>query len=125
MLIWSSKYYTFIDNASFGDLVFGVGKDRGIGLTSVLGVNHMGFHNDFLAFLVSYGVVGLCFFVALLVRPLRKLKWSSPYRTAVIANSVFLFLACMTLEPFFIGMYPLYAFLFYTLLLTKVKDETR
>lgn len=125
LLIWSSKYYTFIDNASFGDLVFGVGKDQGIGLTSVLGVNHMGFHNDFLAFLVSYGVVGLCFFVALLVRPLRKLKWSSPYRTAVIANSVFLFLACMTLEPFFIGMYPLYAFLFYTLLLTKVKDETR
>ena len=124
LLIWAKKYYTFIDNATLGDLVFGVGKDKGISLTTINGINNVGFHNDFLAFLVSYGIIGLTFFVALLLRPLRKLKWDSPYRTAVIANSVFLILGSMTIEPFFIGVYPLYAFLFYTLLLTKVKSET-
>ena len=124
LLIWAMKYYTFIYNASLGDVVFGIGKDRGIGITPILGENNVGFHNDFLAFFVSYGIIGLAFFVALILRPLRKMKWQSPYRTAVIANSAFLILGSMTIEPFFIGVYPLYAFLFYTLLLTKVKSET-
>lgn len=124
LLIWAKKYYTFIDNASFGDLVLGIGKDRGVGITQILGKNNVGFHNDFLAFFVSYGVIGLGFFLALILRPLRKLKWKSPYRTAVIANSSFLILGSLSIEPFYVDMFPVYAFLFYTLLLTKVKSET-
>ena len=47
-----------------------------------------------------------------------------PWReTAVIANIAFLIFGCLTLEPFFMDLYPLYAFLFYTLLLTKVKAK--
>ncbi len=123
LLIWTKKYSTFINNASFGDLVFGIGKDRGVGITPILGMNNVGFHNDFLAFFVSYGIIGFFFFLALVSRPLRKLKWRSPYRTAVIANSSFLILGSLTLEPFYMDLYPFYAFLFYTLLLTKVKSE--
>lgn len=123
MLIWTKKYVTFIDNANFGDLVFGIGKDQGVGITPILGRNNVGFHNDFLAFFVSYGIIGLLFFIALIFRPLKRLKWRSPYRTAVIANSSLLILGSLTLEPFFMDMYPLYAFLFYTLLLSKVKAK--
>ncbi len=123
LLIWDKKYTTFIHNASFGDMLFGIGKDRGVGITPILGMNNVGFHNDFLAFFVSYGIVGLAFFTAMLLRPLMRLKKGIPYRSAVIANSAFLVLGCLTLEPFFMDLYPLYAFLFYTLLLTKVKEE--
>lgn len=125
LLIWTKKFYAFIDNASIGDLIFGIGKDRGVGITQILGKNNVGFHNDFLAFFVSYGIIGLGFFLALILRPLRKLKWKSPYHTAVIANSVFLILGSLTVEPFYMDMFPVYAFLFYTLLLSKVKSERR
>ncbi len=121
MLIWTKKLVTFINNADFSDLIFGIGKDKGVGITPILGMNNVGFHNDFLAFFVSYGIIGITFFTALIFRPLKKLKWRSPYRTAVIANSTFLILGSLTLEPFFMDLYPVYAFLFYTLLLTKVK----
>ena len=122
LLIWRKKYFAFVDSVTISDLIFGVGKDKGVGITPIIGKNNVGFHNDFLAFFVSYGIIGLLFFTALICRPLKKLKWHSPYRTAVIANSAFLIVACNTLEPFFMDMFPVYAFLFYTLLLTKVKD---
>lgn len=122
-LIWDRKIKEFFTDNSFFDLIFGAGKDRGIGFGGRTGMENIGFHNDFLGFLICYGVVGLVFFEAMLFRPLFKCHRDTPYRVAIWGNLMYMFIGSMTLEPFLMDMFPLYAFLFYTLLLTKVKKE--
>lgn len=121
MLIWTKKMDAFYSRADVFSIVFGIGKDQGIGITPILGLINMGFHNDFLGFFICYGLIGLFFFVAMLFRPLLKCRKNSPYRSVVWANLAFILVGSMTLEPFLMDLYPFYAFLFYTLLLTKVK----
>lgn len=121
MYIWEKKIHGFFANDSLVELIFGVGKDRGIGISTILGLNNVGFHNDFLAFFVCYGLVGLGFFTCMLFRPLFKARRHTPYFTAVYANFFYLLIGSLLIEPFSMDMYPFYAFLFYTMLLTKIK----
>ena len=120
-VIWSNKWNAFINRNSFLELLFGVGRQHGLAFGGTIRMPELGFHNDFLAFFISYGVVGLSLFIALLMQPLRDIRRHSPYRVVIIANVAYLLVGCLTLEPFYFGYFPFYAFLMYTMLLTRVK----
>lgn len=106
--IWLNKWNAYINNSNLFQMIFGVGYDSGFkaGFTY-----NRAFHNDFLAFLVDYGLVGFIAFVSMLFYPL---KVGLLKDKAVLACIVFLFVNCMTLEPFCLGVLIYYSFWLYT-----------
>jgi len=108
-LVWASKLVEFTAQASPIDWIFGIGKERALGLANYLAEGEvMGFHNDYLAILLSYGIVGLLGFVFLLAYPIFKFK-----NAAVTSGIVFLALYSMSLEPMFAGVMGYSCFYFY------------
>ena len=106
--IWLNKWNAYIQDSSALQLLFGVGYENGftVGYTY-----NRAFHNDFLAFLVDYGLVGLIAFVSMFLYPLKGIFLKDK---AVLACTVFLFVNCMTLEPFCLGVLLYYSFWLYT-----------
>ena len=99
-IIWLSKLEAFLENSDFPHLLFGYGYESG---------RHIGFdnaaHNDFVAFLLAYGFVGLSLFLAFFFYPLVKMVYNKKY---VILIYIALFLCSMTLEPLNAGRLPFY-----------------
>ena len=111
-----------MSSLDFSQLLFGVGWEKGIEYGAArLKLKVLGFHNDFLAFLVCYGVIGLSLFLALLIQPLRNIKRRSQRWAVVYANVLYLIAGCATLEPFSTGNFTFYAFLMYTMLLARIE----
>lgn len=109
-VIWVSKLNDFSSSASILDWVFGLGHSGGLSVSNYLGGDKaiIGFHNDFLAILISYGIVGLTLFVIMLLYPIIK------YRTpSVTAGVVYLSLISLSLEPFSAGGLDFCYFYFY------------
>lgn len=123
-IIWKSKWEGYTLALDFPKLLFGVGWEKGVGYGAAsYGLHGLGFHNDFLAFLVCYGVTGLSLFLALLILPFRNIRQQSEMWTVVCANMVYIIVGCCTLEPFAMGNVAFYAFLMYTILLARLKNE--
>lgn len=108
-IIWERKLKSFIDEGSFINWIFGFGHDEGF----LLG--HFGkpkaFHNDFIAVLVEYGIVGVIMFVSILAYPIRQA--GKQIRPTVIAFLVYLMFLGMTLEPLTGGNLVFLSFYFY------------
>ena len=117
-LIWEAKWEGFISNDLFHQL-FGLGIDKG----RKLGFGQIqGFHNDYLAFLVCYGFVGLLLFLVVLLYPIFKSRKSKPLIVPLIA---YLLLVCVSLEPFTSGSLVYYYFYLYVLLVSRDISVTK
>lgn len=105
--IWLIKLDEFFKNSNLFQLIFGRGYDGG--LKAGFSYNRA-FHNDFIAFLVEYGFIGFVSFVTLMLYPLKRVWFKDK---GVLGCMVFIFVNCMTLEPFSLGMLIYYFFWLY------------
>lgn len=106
--IWAIKLGCY-EQGSILQQVFGVGNYNGL----MLGTNGYGFHNDYVAFLLDYGVVGLLLFIILLLCPLMAANRRSPVFSLILALTVYVLVCCMTLEPFSAGRLAYYCIYLY------------
>ena len=114
--IWSKKLSAFYNDAGPVYWLFGYGYDGAYKLASM--GDGFGFHNDYLAFLCGYGIIGLSLFCyAIFIYPLTKVSKQSS--ATVVALVSFLMLSCLTLEPISAGRLTYYAFAYLILLVNK------
>lgn len=112
--IWAIKFDAFIRSADIGQWLMGVGRTGGIALGF-----YEGFHNDYIAFLVEYGIIGFIFFLLFLLYPLFK---SGIYTKGIVLSSVsYLMLCCVSLEPITAGY--LFYFYFYLFILFVTQTD--
>lgn len=110
-LIWSTKLSEFA-NSEFLSIIFGHGQKGGL----LLGFNKLqGFHNDFLAFLVCYGLIGFILFVSVLLAPI----WKARDKKVALPYVTYMSVICMSLEPMSAGNLIYFYFYIYIILLVK------
>lgn len=112
--IWIEKLDAFF-NGNPLKWFFGYGYYGGLSISGTF----WGFHNDFVGFLVEYGLFGLLLFIAFIVYPIRRVPKHSIYRIGVVACVVYMITCCMTLEPYGGGRLPYYSFNLYTLVMAN------
>lgn len=103
--IWMRRFNDF---STFNTLpmLFGVGYDRS--LTMGGDVAAFGFHNDFIAILCQYGIIGFITFIVLLIKPILGLRKDG--RFPVAAFITYTIISSMTLEPFTAGRLTYFGF---------------
>lgn len=117
-VIWEIKIKQMIaDNNSFRWL-FGYGYDGGLRLGYG---RKQGFHNDYVAFLSMYGIIGLLYYFALLLYPLRLCRWK---KVSAVASVAFLAVASVSLEPMSAGNIFFYLFWMYTIILACENERS-
>ena len=112
--IWSLKIDAFV-KGGWGALLFGSGYAGGLAISGHI----LGFHNDFLAFLVDYGIVGLLLFLYMLYYPITKIERESNYYPIVISIVAYIAITGFTLEPISGGRLPYFVFYMQALLLVN------
>ena len=110
--IWQTKMMAFSNQLSVLEQLFGIGYKNGMALG--FGFSR-GFHNDYIAILVEYGVFGLMVFIGMLLSPLRK----SNNKVIVLSIIVYVAMASSTLEPISGGMIVYFGFLFYACMIGR------
>ncbi len=96
--------------------IIGYGLQDGL----LLGLPYvMGNHNDYVAFLTEYGVVGLFMFIGILLLPVYNMKYGSKVYGDVVAYTFYLMLASLTLEPFAFGRWIHYIFLLFIIIVVR------
>lgn len=114
--IWTKKIDAFNHDGNILNYLFGFGSLGGL----MLGYYHyQGFHNDYLSFLCSFGIVGLSLFLYYFFLPYKLVNKKSFTKYKVISGLAFLAVSMLTLEPFGLGIFTFYAFIAYLLLLAK------
>lgn len=117
-IIWFGKLSDFAGMASPIDWLIGIGRRKGFSLSSNLGnQNVMGFHNDYLAFLLCYGILGLFLLLTLLIYPILKFK-----DARVTAGVVYLMLISWSLEPLSSGMLDFFYYYFFLCIMGAEKE---
>ena len=106
--IWGDKLSQHLDSISFLSAFFGRGFENTWKLGGY-GRDYIGCHNDFVAFFIEYGLIGIILFLLLIFYPLRVAKTKS-LRSDILPLVAYLIVTCMTLEPFSMGYLP-YCFL--------------
>ena len=102
--IWQRKLDGY-SNFNPIEMLFGIGLEPGL----KLGYNEpRGFHNDFVGFLCSYGLVGLGLFLYTLYFPVHRSSKSE--RRIVTIFILYLLIVCFSLEPFLNGLIAYFAF---------------
>lgn len=116
-IIWAAKLKEFVQDGSIINILFGFGVQGGFSLgASNLGVV-WAFHNDFVAVLCQYGIVGLVLYLSLLVYPYRiATKEDKPVIGALLLYIVTL---GMSLEPVMSGRFVFIAYLLFVIILAK------
>lgn len=114
-VIWSRKLNAFLDGGLL-NVFLGVGLIGGAmaGYTDHLG---HGFHNDFLAHLVDYGLIGFFALLFMLYYPIKIVPRKSEERTSVIVMILYLAICFLTLEPLSLGVLSHYVFYMCALLI--------
>ena len=117
--IWKIKLETFFNEGNIFNWLFGYGYQGGIDLGY-----KKGFHNDYVAILVEYGLVGFTIFLTFLLYPLRiaKGKWFAD-KTFIPAYAYLLLCLC-SLEPFTLGTLAFPMFYIYLLYQAKLIAQT-
>ena len=113
--IWLAKWKAFMQSDILTGFLVGHGFTGGRLLGSKYG--GVAFHNDFLAFFMEYGIIGLIPFLLFFFLPL--IKSNRLNRDKVLAYTCYMFIVCLTLEPYAAGRLPFYAFWIYTYWLSK------
>ena len=112
--IWLYKLDKFFTDGNVMNWMVGYGYDGGLKIGNKL----MGFHNDYVAFLVEFGFVGLFAFLYILFSPLKNIRrLPKYYRTALLSAVIYLALTGASLEPLTAGRFPYWAFYFMILVL--------
>lgn len=92
-LIWFTKIEAFVNQSNILEWLFGYGFENAFSL----GYSHkMGFHNDYLAIFVGYGITGIILFIAFLLYPILTSVTNKSFVYACIA---YLAVVIMSLEP--------------------------
>ncbi len=117
-VIWEHKLQLY-SQGNILQWLFGYGYTGGFYLTG----RALGFHNDFIAFLVDYGIAGLGMFLYMLFYPLSVVRRNSENHSLVIAIIVYLIIGCFTLEPFTHALMMFFAFYFYALISAKINSK--
>lgn len=107
--VWAIKLAAFIQTSPLHWFI-GVGRTGAI----KMGMD-LGFHNDYIAFLCMYGLLGLGSFLALLLYPIRKA--AREVRGYVVGCVVFLAIASMSLEPITSGYLLFFYFYLYIIVM--------
>ena len=116
--IWKLKLSTFMSEGNVFSWLFGIGHDRAFKLGS--NSSYIGFHNDYLAILCGYGIIGLFAFIYLLfVRPF---KYTCNDRSIVLSLVVYLAVTCLTLEPISAGRIPFIGFYALILICANIRE---
>lgn len=117
-IIWRSKLADFASQASLIDWLIGFGHKGGLALSSYVGDRaYIGFHNDYIALLVSYGVIGVIIVIAMYLYPIIKYKDSR-----VTSCCLYVMLISLSLEPLYSGGLAIFYFYFYVCV---IGEETR
>ena len=118
-VIWARKFQLF-SQGNILQWLFGFGYTGGFYITG----RALGFHNEFIAFLVDYGIVGLSLFIYMLFYPFKALIYKSENRPLVVAIVFYLLLCCFTLEPFTHALMMFFTFYFYALITARLDLRT-
>lgn len=120
-VIWEAKLLGYTGLPIFSK-IFGIGYKGGFNLAIPGG---FGFHNDFLAFLVDYGVIGIIMLFVLLFYPIKQAWYSPQKRIIIISMVIFLIICCSTLEPLTIGYLPFWYYYMMMVLYSRWKEPLR
>lgn len=122
--IWKIKLNGFIEDSNFFQYLIGWGYTDGreLGMGQI---KTYGFHNDYLAFLVEYGIIGAVLFFRLYFYPLWNAFKKKKNLVVVTALTCGLMVICFTLEPFAAGRVPYYFFWFYILWWAMLKPKAQ
>lgn len=115
--IWLPRMTAFFNECTPLQWLFGIGTDASM----TLGTNqYVGFHNDYLAILVRYGIVGFVCLLGLLFKP-----FIDSCRDKGLVKVALLYLAlCMfSIEPFSGGQWGCLYFYLYILVLSQIGYE--
>ena len=118
-IIWAYKYEGYM-RGTFMQKMFGIGYHGGFMLGTIGGY---GFHNDYLAFLVDYGLVGLVLFLTMLIYPIWMVRKNSSQKVIVTTLVLFLATCCATVEPLTAGRLAYFYFYMYILILANKKNS--
>lgn len=110
--IWEKKLLAYKNQLAIIEKILGIGYNEGMHLA--FGYSR-GFHNDYIAILVEYGIVGTLLFAFLLLSPLI----NSCNKILVLAVVVYTAMAASTLEPISGGMIMYFCFLLYAYVIGK------
>ena len=116
--IWALKLLLFSEEPTY-KLLTGLGNRGGFMLGYIGGYS---FHNDFVAFFVSYGVIGFCLLVYMLLYPLCLVRRNKENKAIVTALTIYLLLCCMTLEPLNAGRLTYFYMYLFIYILAKQKS---
>lgn len=123
ILIWANRLSAFVNSDNPIMILFGYSYHGGLKLGWPF---EFGSHNDFIAFLAEYGIIGLALFLLFMAIPILNMRNMKTNKTEVLAYLSFLLFSCMTLEPFSQGRLLFYMFWFYILMfvvMTKQKEK--
>lgn len=113
--IWISRLEAFFSGSIF-NMIWGYGHEGCMTLGTSFTIGN---HNDYIAFLVEYGFIGLSLFLSTLLYPLKKIKEVGGDSTHVVASVIYLATCCFSLEPLTLGRIPYYMFYIYILMLVN------
>lgn len=116
--IWITRISTFFSECNIFQWFFGIGSTNSLRLGTE-GI--LGFHNDFLSVLISYGLVGLFSLFNLLIFPI--IKASKKQKWITLTATIYLVLCMSTIEPFTSGQWGTLYFYLYILMLSQVNHE--
>lgn len=106
--IWVHKLNRFSEGGVL-NILFGYGYNGGLFITG----SNLGFHNDFVAALVDYGLIGFVIYLWAVFSPIVKVfKNKSPNRIVVYTLMVYFILTSFSLEPVTAGRLPYIMLLF-------------
>ena len=112
--IWLAKLSAFAEGNPL-KIIFGYGHVGGANI----GGRHIGFHNDYVGFLVDYGFIGLGMLLYMLYYPIGIMPKGYYEKPTVIVMIVYLAMSFVTLEPMLTGIMGYFTFYMYALLLAK------
>lgn len=113
--IWINKLRVFYTQGNIFYWIFGYGYQSGFQLSGARGV--VAFHNDFVAILCEYGILGLLVYFYWIIYPLAHV--ANKNRAIVYAMMSYLFVVCVTLEPISSGALVYFAFYYLIVLIAK------
>jgi O-Antigen ligase. len=127
--IWMYKLNVFFNESSLSQIIFGYGFNDGLAIGGRY-FNYgsgkvLGFHNDFVAFLVDYGFIGFVLFLTFLGSLLSQGRKDKVNGLFCLSGLLFIFVHVMTLEPFSVGSLSMWVFFFYIYLIGQAKYNTK
>lgn len=113
VVLWTKKLYAYLDG-DFASIIFGNGYQGGLQLGFS---NKCGTHNDYLSFLIEYGIIGFIMFINMLIRPIIHAFRHKSKQFNVTMLMLYLAICCFTIEPITGAYVPDLFFYLYILLI--------